>query len=47
MVPERFITWGQIYGVEEDMSPRIGKEQANHLTANRHKVYWDKVKDNT
>lgn len=43
---ERLPTWGQIYTVEEDMPPKIGREQANHLTANRHKAYWDKVKHN-
>ena len=43
---ERLPTWGEIYGIEKNMPPKIGREQANHLTANRHKAYWDKVKHN-
>tara|TARA_B100001057_G_scaffold136568_1_gene136179 strand:- start:5748 stop:6446 length:699 start_codon:yes stop_codon:yes gene_type:complete len=42
----RLPTAGQIWGVEENWPPAIGKEQANHLTANRHIAYWDKVKHN-
>ena len=42
----RLPTVGQLWGVEENWPEAIGKEQANHLTANRHKAYWDKVKHN-
>ena len=42
----RLPTAGTIWPEEKDWPTAIGKEQANHLTANRHKAYWDKVKHN-
>lgn len=43
---DRLPAWGSLFDKEKGIPPKIGKEQVNHLTANRHKAYWEKIKHN-